>query len=83
MNLDDLLKRLDAAGSQEADLSPGDPLAKEAAEDIRLLRTQLPEPDTFIPTDHVCGLQGYDPMKDEPCPGCIRIHDSILCKGKS
>ena len=21
---------------------------------------------------HVCGLQGYDPMQDPPCPACVR-----------
>jgi hypothetical protein len=25
---------------------------------------------------HVCGLRGYDPMKDSPCPACV-IHGGV------
>lgn len=38
---DDLLKRLREAGSTGLDLSPGDPLVAEAAEEIAHLRTAL------------------------------------------
>lgn len=28
-------------------------------------------------SDHVCGLQGYDAMRDPPCPGCERLRRDI------
>lgn len=41
MRIDDLLKRLDWAGGTGADLSPGDPLAREAALCIRRLNIDI------------------------------------------
>lgn len=26
---------------------------------------------SIMPPLHVCGLTGYDPMQDAPCPGCL------------
>ena len=43
--------------------------AKDAA--IATLRARLTAPVQPLPSDHVCGLQGFDGMRDE-CPGCER-----------
>ena len=29
------------------------------------------------PNDHVCGLMGYNPMIDPPCPGCERVRNAL------
>ena len=34
------------------------------------LEDALANPEAGEQPRHVCGLQGYDPMKDPPCPGC-------------
>jgi len=44
-----LLRKLDQAGATGLDLSPGDPLAKAAAEEIRRLLALL---DAIIHNDH-------------------------------
>lgn len=32
---------------------------------------------TKTKTEHVCGLQGYDPMIDPPCPGCLERNPAM------
>lgn len=47
-------------------------------EAIELLRSidsaALGSPPAAEENKHVCGLQGYDPMKDPRCPGCVDRH---------
>jgi len=31
------------------------------------------EYEAFVDSKHVCGLQGYDPSIDPPCPGCVEL----------
>ena len=33
-------------------------------------------PDGSESLQHVCGLQGYNPMIDPPCPACEKINNS-------
>jgi hypothetical protein len=37
---------------------------------VRGMTVTVTSKRTPVPSRHVCGLQGYDGMRDPPCPGC-------------
>lgn len=50
---------------------------REAFEVLRMtdkFEAALAPPPAAEANKHVCGLQGYDPMKDPRCPGCVDRH---------
>ena len=42
--------------------------------DLLAARLRAPKSTEKEGPIHVCGLHGYDPMKDDPCPGCEARH---------
>ena len=67
----DMQQWLEALRFAEVYLRKHEAAHKQCSSAIASIRAEIAAPVQPLPSDHVCGLQGFDGMRDE-CPGCER-----------